>query len=353
MDIEQKVAGFTPEGDVVVVYTMRNSKGYEVELCNVGAAIVGIRVPDKDGKVSDVVLGYENRMDYVTEGACMGKVPGRYANRIAKGCFTLDGKEYRLAVNNGPNALHGGPTGFHQSLWEGRVEENRVVFAFDSPAGHEGYPSDLYVEAVYDWDDDNRLELTLLAQTNGATVINLTNHAYFNLAGEGDIKSHTLRLASSKYLPTDPTLIPKGELADVEGTPMDFRTAKALGRDIDADFPALLFGKGYDNCWALDGWQEGVMMEAAYLADPTSGRTMRVLTDQPAVQVYTGNWLSGIPMGKGGVRYEDYAGVAIECQGYPDAPNKPHFPSQVLRKGERYERHIVFEFGVEDSVENC
>ena len=350
MDIEQKVAGFTPEGDAVVIYTMRNSKGCEVELCNMGAAIVGIRVPDREGRINDVALGYENRMDYVTEGPCMGKVPGRYANRIAKGHFELDGKEYHLAINNGPNALHGGPTGFHKSLWEGRVEENRVVFAIDSPDGHEGYPSDLYVEAVYDWDDDNRLELTLLAQTNGATVINLTNHAYFNLAGagNGDIKGHTLRLNASNYLPTDQTLVPTGELRSVEGTPMDFRTAKAIGRDMEEQFDALLFGKGYDNCWPIDGYSEGKVQEAALLADPTSGRTLRVLTDQPAVQIYTGNWLSGCPMGKGGKRYGDYSGVAIECQGYPDAPNKPHFPSQVLRKGERYERHIVFCFGVEE-----
>ncbi len=350
MDIEQKVAGFTPEGDAVVIYTMRNSKGCEVELCNMGAAIVGIRVPDREGRINDVALGYENRMDYVTEGPCMGKVPGRYANRIAKGHFELDGKEYHLAINNGPNALHGGPTGFHKSLWEGRVEENRVVFAIDSPDGHEGYPSDLYVEAVYDWDDDNRLELTLLAQTNGATIINLTNHAYFNLAGagNGDIKGHTLRLNASNYLPTDQTLVPTGELRSVEGTPMDFRTAKAIGRDMEEQFDALLFGKGYDNCWPIDGYSEGKVQEAALLADPTSGRTLRVLTDQPAVQIYTGNWLSGCPMGKGGKRYGDYSGVAIECQGYPDAPNKPHFPSQVLRKGERYERHIVFCFGVEE-----
>ena len=349
MDIEQKVAGFTPEGDAVIVYTMRNSKRCEVELCNMGAAIVGIRVPDREGHIDDVALGYENRMDYVTEGPCMGKVPGRYANRIAKGHFELDGKEYHLAINNGPNALHGGPTGFHKSLWEGRVEENRVVFAIDSPDGHEGYPSDLYVEAVYDWDDDNRLELTLLAQTNGATVINLTNHAYFNLAGagNGDIKGHTLRLNASHYLPTDQTLVPTGELRSVEETPMDFRTAKPIGRDMEEQFDALLFGKGYDNCWPIDGFSEGKVQEAALLADPTTGRTMRVLTDQPSVQVYTGNWLSGCPMGKGGKRYGDYSGVAIECQGYPDAPNKPHFPSQVLRKGERYERHIVFEFGTD------
>lgn len=345
MDIEQRVAGFTPEGDVVVIYTMRNSKGYEVELCNVGAAIVSVKVPDKNGVVADVALGYENRMDYVIDGPCMGKVPGRYANRIGKSRFMLDGVEHRLTPNNGPNSLHGGPTGFDKCFWEGRVEENRVVFALDSAAGHEGYPSDLYVEAVYDWDDDNRLELTLLAQTNGATIVNLTSHAYFNLSGEGNIKGHTLRLPASTYLPTDQMLIPTGEIASVEGTPMDFRTAKPLGQDLEADFPAILFGKGYDTCWPLDNWQEGQIREAALLHDPVSGRTLRFLSDQPAVQVYTGNWISGCPTGKGGRRYEDYDGVTIECQGYPDAPNHPHFPSQVLRKGERYERHIVFEFG--------
>lgn len=350
MDIEQKIAGFTPEGEAVVVYTMRNSKGCEVELCNMGAAIVSVKVPDRNGVIEDVALGYENRMDYVNEGACMGKVPGRYANRIGKGTFTLDGKEYRLGINNGPNSLHGGPTGFDKCLWEGRVEENRVVFALDSADGHEGYPSDLYTEVVYDWDDDNRLEITLLAQTNGATILNLTSHAFFNLAGaaSGDIKAHTLRLNATQYLPTDPMLIPTGEMVDVEGTPMDFRTPRVLGKDIDADFPAIIYGKGYDSCWKLDGYKEGVIQEAALLADPTSGRTMRLLSDQPAIQVYTGNWLSGCPMGKGGVRYGDYAGVTIECQGFPDAPNKPHFPSQVLRKGERYERHIIFEFGIEE-----
>lgn len=349
MDIEQKIAGFTPEGDAVVVYTMRNSKGYEVELCNVGAAIVSVKVPDRDGNVADVALGYENHMDYINDAPCMGKVPGRYANRIAKARFELDGKEYRLAANNGPNALHGGPKGFHQCIWEGRVEENRVIFALDSPDGDEGYPSDLYVEAVYDWDDNNRLELTLLAQTNGATIVNLTNHVYFNLAGAGtgSIKAHTLRLNGSKYLPTDQTLIPTGEFADVEGTPMDFRTPKALGKDIEADFPAILFGKGYDSCWVLDDYEKGVIKEDLVLAEPTSGRTLRVLSDQPGVQIYTGNWLSGCPMGKGGVRYDDYAGVAMECQNFPDAPNKPHFPSATLRKGERYECHIVYEFGVE------
>lgn len=349
MTIEQKIAGFTAEGDAVVVYTMRNASGAEVELCNIGAAICAVRVPDRSGKLDNVALGYANHLDYLNDGPCMGKVPGRYANRIAKGRFEIDGKEYRLAINNGPNALHGGPTGFANQLWEGRVESNRVVFALDSADGHEGYPGDLYVEAVYDWDDDNRLELTLLAQTNGATVLNLTNHAYFNLAGEGagSVLDHTLRLSASTYLPTDQSLVPTGELASVEGTPMDFRTAKPIGRDIKEEFPALIYGKGYDNCWPIDGWQEGKVQVAAELKCEATGRTLTVLTDQPAAQVYTGNWLEGCPKSRSGADYHDYDGVAIECQGYPDAPNKPTFPSQLLRKGERYERHIVFSFGVE------
>ena len=351
MEIEQKVAGFTPEGDAVVVYTMRNNKGAEVELCNIGAAICAVKVPDRNGKLDNVVLGYADYLDYIgPDGPCMGKVPGRYANRIAKGRFEIDGTTHRLTINNGPNALHGGPKGFGNILWEGRVEENRVIFALDSADGDEGYPSDIYVEAVYDWDDNNNLELTLLAQTNGATIVNLTNHVYFNLAGEnsGTVLNHTLKLNASTYLPTDSTLIPSGEIASVEGTPMDFRTTKPIGRDIKEDFVALNYGKGYDTCWPIDGWVEGQVQLAAELKCAETGRTLQLLSDQPAVQVYTGNWLEGCPKGRSGQEYHDYDGIAIECQGYPDAPNKPQFPSQVLRKGERYERHIIFAFGVEE-----
>lgn len=350
MEIEQRVAGFTPTGEAVVIYTLRNASGAEVELCNMGAAIRAVRVPDREGRLENVALGYKNPMDYVTEGPCMGKVPGRYANRIARGCFSLEGKEYHLTINKEPNSIHGGPTGFHKSIWEGRVEgEGRVVFAIDSPDGHEGYPAALYAEAVYDWDDDNRLEITLLAQSNGTTIVNLTNHAYYNLAGDGSgtIFDHHLRLNASNYLPTDSTLIPTGEVRSVEGTPMDFRGGKLLGQDIESDYEAVRIARGFDSCWPLDGWQEGKVQEAALLSDAKSGRTLRVLTDQPAVQVYTGNFLRGCPTGHFGQGYGDWAGVAIECQGYPDAPNHPNFPSQVLHKGERYERHIVLEFGVE------
>lgn len=349
MEIEQKIAGFTSDGEAVVEYVMRNTSGSEVRLCNIGAAITSVRVPDRNGVLADVALGYADLSDYMDDGPCLGKIPGRYANRIARGRFTLDGVEYRLPVNNGPNSLHGGPKGFANRVWEGRVEGDRVVFAYDSPDGEQGYPSALYAEAVYDWDDDNVLSLTLLAQSNGPTVINLTNHAYFNLSGEssGSVLGHSLQLFAGRFLPTDPTLVPTGEEVSVEGTPMDFREPKALGRDIKAPFAALEYGKGYDNCWVIDGWREGEIRPAARLADPVSGRVLTVSTDQPGVQIYTGNWLSGSPTGKSGRSYEDYDGVAIECQGFPDAPNRPSFPSQVLRKGERYERRILFAFSAE------
>jgi aldose 1-epimerase len=340
--------GTAPGGEPVFRIQLDNGV-ISCEIITFGATIRSLTVPDRNGNPIDVVLGYDTLKEYVRNGGYLGATVGRYANRIAKGRFEIDGKEYRLAINNGPNALHGGPTGFANQLWEGRVEENRVVFSLDSADGHEGYPGALYVEAVYDWDDEDRLELTLLAQTDSATILNLTNHAYFNLAGEGSgsVLDHTLKLNASYYLPTDQSLVPTGELAPVEGTPMDFRTAKVIGRDIKEEFEALIFGKGYDNCWPIDGWEKGKVQEAAVLHSEVSGRTLRVLTDQPAAQVYTGNWLDGCPTGRCGRSYNDYDGVAIECQGYPDAPNKENFPVQLLRKGERYERHIIFEFSAE------
>jgi aldose 1-epimerase len=276
---------------------------------------------------------------------------GRYANRIALGRFTLDGAEYTLARNNGPNALHGGPTGFANRLWTGRVEGDRVVFSYLSADGEEGYPGELGVEAVYDWDDDCNLEITYFARGNAPTVVNLTNHVYFNLAGgdSGGVLGHTLKLHASHWLPTDQTQIPTGEITPVAGTPMDFTVAKKIGRDIDADFQALKIGHGYDHCWMVDGYKQcgeldSRLKDVAVLRDPASGRTLAVRSTQPAVQVYTGNWLSGCPKSKSGHDYENRDGVAIECQGCPDAPNKPMFPSQRLAAGELYNEKIVFSF---------
>lgn len=342
--MEQKIKKFdVPGHGEATLVKLTNVQGASVELSSLGAGIVSIRVPDSKGQIDNVVLGYKNPVDYLCDGPCSGKVPGRYANRIARGHFTLEGKEYTLAINNGPNHLHGGPTGFQNRVWDCRIEDDEVIFSRISPAGEEGYPGTVKVEARYRWTDDNTLILNLRAATDAATVINLTNHCYFNLDGEGSALDHQLQLNAERWLPTDDTLIPTGEMASVEGTPMDFRKAKTLGKDIKQDFPALKYGKGYDNCWVLAP-EAGALRCAAILRGPKTGRTVEVLTDQPAVQVYTGNWLDGSPEGPNGESFHDYDFVAIECQDMPDSPNHPEFPSTVLKPGEIYNRNIVFNF---------
>lgn len=330
----------------VTLFTITNASGASVTLTNVGAGIVAVNVPDKEGKLADVAMGYSDALSYFYDGACSGKVPGRYAGRIAKGHFSIDGKEYTLAINNGPNALHGGPEGFHNQVWDATVVDNGVEFSRVSPDGEEGYPGTLVAKAIYTFDDDNVLTLNLRATTDKKTVVNLTNHAYFNLAGHdtGSVLDHLLRLNSDKFVPTDETLIPTGELLDVTGTPMDFTEEHAIRRDFNEDFPALKYGKGYDNSWAIKGFEPGKMTEAAVLTDVKSGRRLTVSTDQPVVHIYTGNWISGNPQGKGGYEYNDYDTVAIECQDFPDAPNHPNFPSTLLAPAEEFNRTIKFSF---------
>lgn len=348
MEINKELWGKSSCGKEIYRYKMTNSTGAYVQLSSVGAGIVAIAVPDRNGKLADVVLGYPVPESYFGDGPCAGKVPGRYANRIASGKFTLDGKTYELPVNNGPNHLHGGPDGFQNRVWESRIENNGVEFMYYSEDGEMGYPGALKAVARYEWSEENELTLTLTAECDAPTVLNLTNHAYFNLNGEGngDILGHELKLNASEYLPTDDTLIPLGDSDPVAGTPMDFVTAKPLGRDIQVDFPALKYGKGYDNCWVIDGAEPGQLQAAAELYAPESGRVLEVFTTQPGVQVYTGNWLSGCPVAKCGRSYNDYEGVAIECQNFPDAPNKEDYPSAVLRPGENYEQAIIFAFKV-------
>ncbi len=330
------------------LFSIVNADGSEVILSNLGASIVSIVVPDREGKLADVVLGYRNPEDYDTDGPCMGKVPGRYANRIAAGRFTLGGKEYQLAINNGPNHLHGGPGEqcFANRIWKAEEIRDGVIFSLDSPDGDAGYPGNLHVEARYTWSDDHRLTLHLSATSDAETVVNLTNHAYFNLRGEdaGNVLDHGLKLFASRYLPTDETLIPQGEPASVKGTPMDFTTEKPIGRDLKADFPALNYGKGYDNCFVVDDWQKGLVQPVARLTEAITGRRLTVSTDAPGIQVYTGNWLEGCPQSKSGKAYHDYDGVALECQAFPDSPNRPDFPFETLKPGEVYENTIVFAF---------
>ena len=334
--------------EAIKLFSIVNADGSEVILSNLGAGIVSIVVPDRNGRLDDVVLGYRNPADYDTDGPCMGKVPGRYANRIAAGRFAIKGHPYELAINNGPNHLHGGPGPmcFANRLWDAQEVQGGVLFSLDSPDGDAGYPGALHVEAFYTWSDDHQLKLQLTATAEAETIVNLTNHAYFNLKGEqvGDVTDHELKLFASRYLPTDPTLIPVGEPAPVAGTPMDFTLPKRIGTDLKADFPALNYGKGYDNCFVVDDWKKGVVRPVAELTEATSGRRLLVSTDAPGIQVYTGNWLSGCPTSKSGRAYADYDGVALECQLFPDSPNRPDFPFETLKPGEVYENTIIFAF---------
>lgn len=336
------------KGDITFV-EITNAEGNSVVLSSLGAGIVEVVTPDRNGKKENIALRYADATDYYYDGPCLGKTPGRYANRIAVGRFSLNGKEYELPINNGPNSLHGGPEGFQNQIWDVELLENGVKFTYVSADGEQGYPGKLTATAEYHWSDDNKLTLTYKAETEEDTVVNLTNHAYWNLDGAdaGSVLEHTMKINSSGWLMSDNTLIPSGEIAAVEGTPMDFREFKALGKDIKEDFVALNNGKGYDNTWVIEGWEPGKMVQAVLeLESAKSGRTLKVSTDQPGAHVYTGNWLAGSPANCAGRSYEDYDGVAIEMQDFPDAPNKPTFPCTVLRKGEVYERHIVFAFGV-------
>lgn len=343
-----EIKEFSTDFGTVAHITLTNESGASATLSTLGACIVSVIVPDADGNLADVVIGYEDPASWMADGPCAGKVPGRYANRIARGHFSIDGTEYTLAINNGPNALHGGPTGFQNRIWTlVSADDRKVVMEYKAADGEEGYPGNLTARAVYTWTDDNTLNLELEAETDKPTVVNLTNHAYFNLAGHdsGSVLDHVLWLNAKRYLPTDETLIPlPGAPAPVAGTPMDFTSRKPLGQDINADFPALKYGKGYDNCWVIDRDEPGEMVIVAELGDLKSGRRLQVMSTQPGVQVYTGNWLAGCPVGKGGYAYSDYDGVAIECQGYPDAPNRPDFPSTLLRPGEKYRQEISFRF---------
>lgn len=348
MAINRRIWGRTPEGKPIYKYILTNASGASAVVSNLGAAVVAINVPDRDGRLGDVVLGYGKADSYFGDGPCAGKCPGRFANRIAKGRFTLDGKTYTLPVNNGPNHLHGGPEGFQNQVWESRRHRGGVEFKYVSADGEMGYPGNLVVVARYEWSEDNELRLTFSAKSDAPTVVNLTNHAYFNLNGGGSVLQHFLQLNSTRYLPTDEGLIPTGEMAPVAGTPMDFRKGKTLGRDIKKDFPALNYAKGYDGCFLIDGYRKGQLQEAATLWSNRSGRVLKVFTTQPGLHVYTGNWLEGCPTGKRGRIYHDYHGVALECEHCPDSPNQPKFPTTVLRPGRVLHEAIIFAFSVQE-----
>ncbi len=338
--------GTNKNGQPVTLYKLINPKGAEVHIMDLGGTVTSVKVPDREGKLGDVVLGFDTVGDYEARSPFFGCITGRYANRIAKGKFSLDGKEYSLVTNNGPNHLHGGSSGFDKKMWEGKEGLGaQVIFTRTSPAGEEGYPGALTTRVTYTWTDENALQIEYVCTTDAKTVVNLTNHSYFNLggAGNGTILDHELTLQCDKFTPTDDTMIPTGELRDVAGTPLDFSQATLIGQRIGADFEPLKQGKGYDHNYIING---SGLRKAAKVRDPKTGRTLEVFTDQPGVQLYTGNFLDGTVRGKGGKQYPHRGGFCLETQAYPDTPNKPEFPSCVLSPGETYKHTCIYKFGV-------
>jgi aldose 1-epimerase len=348
--ISRQPFGQTKDGVAVDLYTLRNNNGAEVGICNYGGLVIFVKVPDRNGHFGDVVLGYDSLDGYLKETPYFGAMIGRYGNRIAKGKFTLDGKEYTLAINNGPNALHGGLKAFDKVVWEPRIlassEGPSLQLRYTSKDGEEGYPGNLSVTAVYTLTDDNGLKLEYTATTDKDTVINLTQHSYFNLAGKGEITNHVVMIPADKFTPVDSTLIPTGELKPVSGTPFDFRTPTAIGARIGQDDEQLKFGNGYDHNWVMNKpmGQLGLM---ARVYEPTTGRVLEVWSTEPGLQFYTGNFLDGKVTGKGGWVYQFRNGFCMESQHYPDSPNQPNFPSVVLKPGQVYKNTIIFKFSVQ------
>jgi aldose 1-epimerase len=345
-----KSFGSAPDGSEVSLYTLRNNAGAEVGICNYGGLVIFLKVPDRNGKFADVVLGYDNLPDYIKDTPYFGALIGRYGNRIAKGKFTLDGKEYTLAVNNGPNALHGGLKGFDKVVWEPRLlaslEGPSLELLYVSKDGEEGYPGTLSVKAVYTLTEDNALRLEYTATTDKDTVVNLTHHSYFNLAGKDDILNHQVMIPADKFTPVDSTLIPTGELKPVDGTPFDFRTPTAIGARIGQEDEQLKFGNGYDHNWIINK-PMGQLSLMGRVYEPTTGRVLEVYSTEPGLQFYSGNFLDGKNKGKGGWVYKFRNGFTMEPQHYPDSPNQPNFPSVVLKPGQTYRNTIVYKFSVQ------
>lgn len=340
--------------DDIQLFTLKNSAGMEVKVTNFGAIITSIKVPDRDGNFADVTLGYNDVADYINavDKPYFGAVVGRYGNRIAKGKFTIDGKEFSLPINNDPNSLHGGVIGFDKVVWDAeKVGDNAVKLTYLAKDTEQGYPGNLTATVTYTLTDDNEIVVDYQATTDKPTPVNLTQHAYFNLKGEGEgtILDHELTINADHYTPVDATLIPTGEIAPVKGTPFDFTAAKAIGRDIEKTNEQLKFGGGYDHNWVLNRTKgEGELELAATLYEPASGRLLEVLTTEPGVQFYCGNFLTGVLKGKSGKPYVYRGGLCLETQHYPDSPNQPNFPDTILKPGETYETKTVFKFSTKD-----
>lgn len=348
--ITKEVYGTMPDGQTVDLYTLKNASGVETSITNYGAIVVTLKVPDRHGNLADIVLGYDTLEEYLKDNAYFGAIVGRYANRIASGRFTLEGREYTLAVNEGgKNHLHGGHKGFDKVIWEAeevRTDEGvGVALSYLSIDGEEGYPGNLSVEVTYLLTHDNALKVSYCATTDRTTIINLSHHGYFNLAGHdgGDILGHEISIHADRFIPVDENLIPIGELWNVEGTPLDFRTPHSIGERIQDDDQQLRYGGGYDHCWVLNG-RGGALAHAATVYEPNSGRVMDVHTAEPGLQFYSGNFLDGSNVGKGGHAYQHRTAIVLETEHFPDSPNQPDFPSVILEPGETYSHEAVFRF---------
>jgi len=353
--IQASEFGKTREGETIYRYVLANDHGLEAVIISYGAAIESLKTPDRKGKLSDIVLGYDTLEGYETDKSFFGATIGRYGNRIAAGQFTLDGTVCHLPTNDGPNCLHGGTRGFNKRVWHGvdssRADAQILEMTYTSQDGEEGFPGTLKVKVTFTLPNkSDELRIDYLAITDKDTVVNLTNHSYFNLSGvpNQEIVDHQLLLYASKFTPVDSTLIPTGELRSVAGGPFDFEKSTAIGARINQDNDQLKFGKGYDHNWVLDKAPRGELQPAAEVYEPTSGRVLQVLTTQPGIQFYSGNFLDGTVRGKGGVLYAHRTGLCLEAQHFPDSPNHANFPSTELKPGQTYHSTTVLRFSTRD-----
>ena len=330
--------------------TLSNSHQMEIDVIPYGGIITAVRVPDRQGEIANVVLGFSTPELYQTKNSpFFGAIIGRYGNRIGRSAFAIEGTTYTVGGNEGLNSLHGGHKGFDKQLWKAKHVDNRIELSYFSPDNEEGYPGNLMVTVVYTLSPDNALRIDYHATTDKPTIVNLTNHSYFNLAGQGsgDVYDHRVLINADSYTPVDKTLIPTGEILPVAGTPFDFRTSKPVGADIRSTHPQMLIGCGYDHNFVLNRPNNSGMVLAARVHEPQSGRVMEVLTTEPGMQFYSGNFLNGSLAGSGGTTYRQSSGMCFETQHFPDAPNKPHFPSTLLRPGEVYASTTIFQFSLE------
>ncbi|MCX6168460.1 MAG: galactose mutarotase [Ignavibacteriales bacterium] len=348
--VEKKLFGKLANGTEVFSYTLRNVNGMEAKIISYGATVVSLTAPDKNGKYEDVVLGYDNLEGYIEGTSYFGAIVGRYGNRIGKGKFKLDGKEYQLSINNGENHLHGGVEGFNKKLWTvSGVDETpsgaSISLKYVSMDGEEGYPGKVELTVVYDLTNENELRISYTGTTDKTTILNPTHHSYFNLSGDPNktILDNELMIDAANFTPVDAGLITTGKFESVTNTPMDFHYAKKIGRDIESNFEQLKFGGGYDHNWVLNKHQEKIF-KCADLYERESGRFMEVFTDQPGLQFYCGNFLDGSVKGKNGIMYQKRTGLCLEAQCFPDSPNKPEWPSAVLTPDKVYHQTTIYKF---------